>query len=61
MIEVVICCAMVGDVRENHCVLQDGEDRVHAWLTVGVVSPVAKHRPDDTEEVDEDQNLFVEQ
>ena len=51
VVEVVVRCEVVSHVGEDHTVLEDGEDRVDAWLAVAVVTPVEVEGGSDAGEV----------
>ena len=52
---------MVSHVREDHGVLEHGEDAVHPGLAVHVVTPVAVHGRQDTTKVCHQQLSLVSQ
>lgn len=52
---------MVGHVGQDHCVLEQGEDGVHPWFTVGVMPPVAVHGEHDADKVSDETVLLVGQ
>ena len=61
VVEVVVGCEVVGHVGEDHAVLEHGEYRVDAWLTVPVVAPVEVQRGGDAGEVRHQEILLQHQ
>ena len=61
VVEVVVGGEVVGHVGQDHCILKQREDGVHARLTVGVVPLVAVHGDQDGCEVGKKQILLVMQ